>query len=336
MAWTVAGALARVARTVGGAARWDAPAALEHAQARAASSLDRPDLFARVASRRIAMADAPDRKALEAALDAAGEDSGVIERAIASGAPIAAVAALAQSWKRLSAEARGIVRSPLGREGTGPVTWGRGAAAVRAVQMDQTTCGPTAMAMALLLTDPFVAAWLATGRRFADYTPPELAGVGEPPTIEARWHAMQRALHARSTRRGLWIAPWPRTLGTPPWAVRSTLRVAGLRLAARTVDDADPRDLAALAAHARAALSDGIPVPLYSSGDSDAGLDSVVPRHVVLLVRAVDDGFHVFEPGTGAVHLLRLSGVAERDPAAFAALGRWSRIAWVVLPRARG
>ena len=133
----------------------------------------------------------------------------------------------------------------------------------------------------------------------------------------------------------LGLAPWPKALGTPPWGIADQLRFAGLKFGTRAIDDGDERDAAALEAHIRAALADGIPVPLYSSGDSQRGLDSVVPRHVVLVVGVEQDHFSVYEPGSGAVHQFSIEALRTGDQQARAAIGGWPRLAWVVLPRSR-
>ena len=98
------------------------------------------------------------------------------------------------------------------------------------------------------------------------------------------------------------------------------------------MNDARADEVAALAAHVRAAVADGIPVPLYVSGDSGGGLQAVVPRHVVLVVGLEGDEFLVYEPSSGALHGLDL-GALGGEP--LAALGNWNRVGWAVLPRVR-
>lgn len=252
----------------------------------------------------------------------------VIERAVAAGAPLTAVAALTSAWGRLPEGVRDVVRSPVG-QGPGPVMLGN----VAASQVDQTTCGAAVTAMMLMMGDPLVAAWVMTGRSFGDYLPPEVVGIdGEMRTVEQRWHGLQRVLHQVVTRRGLGVASWPQSLGTPPWGVVRAVRFAGVAFRGAVLDDAHADTVTAAVAHASAALRDGIPVPLYTSGDSRLGLDTVVPRHVVLLVGRTDSGFLVYEPGSGHVVPLaeaRLYGPGPRE----AAYGNWTRAAWLILPR---
>jgi hypothetical protein len=273
-----------------------------------------------------------DRKALEAALSELGNDAPVVERAIATGAPLDAVAMLAAEWATLDADAKALVRDPLSRRDPGPVTWSR----ATATQVNETTCGAASMAMMLMMGDPLVALWVAAGRRGGPYMPPEVLEAdvrgGALHTVADRWDSLQFVIHDRVTRHGLGLVPWPRAYGTPPWRVNNLTRFAGLRFRGVLVDDARADEVAALAAHVRAALADGIPVPLYASGDSARGLESVVPRHVVLLVGVDGDAFLVYEPSSGALHRLDLTSVGGGP---VAALGHWNRVAWAVLPRAR-
>ncbi len=324
--------VARAGRALGVRQGFVSKVAASRAAALLDAAPDRPDMFARVCARRIETASPADRKALEAALTELCNDAPVVERVIASGAPLNAVAMLAAEWETLDADAKALVRDPLSRRDPGPVTWGR----VAATQVDQTACGAATMAMMLMMGDPLVALWVASGRRGGPYMPPEVfeADVrgGAHHTVADRWDALQLAIHDRVTRHGLGLLPWPRAYGTPPWRVDNLTRFAGLRFRGVLVDDARADEVAALAADARAALADGIPVPLYASGDSARGLDSVVPRHVVLLVGVDGDAFLAYEPSSGALHRLDLS-VVGRGP--LAALGNWNRVAWAVLPRAR-
>ena len=309
------------------------PYAAAHAAGRAARGhrSQGDTIFARAFVREQARASAADAKALDVAVAAMVTDRHVVERAVAAGAPLTAVAALASAWGRLPEEVRDVVRSPVGG-GAGPVLLGK----VPATQVDQTTCGAAVMAMMLMMGDPLVAAWVMTGRSFGGYLPPEVVGAvgldGEVRTIEQRWNGLQRVLHTAVTRRALGVAPWPRSLGTPPWGVARVTRFAGVAFRGVVVDDAHADTVTAAVAHASAALRDGIPVPIYTSGDSRLGLDTVVPRHVVLLVGRTESGFLVYEPGSGRVVPLaeaRLYGPGPRE----AAYGNWTRAVWLILPR---
>ena len=333
--WSVTSAAARIGRTVGLHRHWSTPYAAAHAAGRAqrGDGADGDTVFDRACSRRLATASAADVKALAAALAEVGDDAEVIRRAIASGAPVAAIAALAAGWTHLPATARGVIRRPAG-DGMGSLRYG----GVRATQMDATTCGAATMAVMLMMGDPLVAAWLMTGRHFGDYVPPEVLRVMvvnlPSRTIEERWRALQSVLHRQVRARGLAVLPWPRRLGTPPWRLDDETRFAGVRFHGAILDDASADMVTAAAAHARAALRDGIPVPLFTGGDSSGGLAHVVPRHVVLIVASTSHGFAVYEPSTGRVVPLaqaRLFGPGPQEPA----YGRWTRACWMVLPRRR-
>ncbi|PKQ25907.1 MAG: hypothetical protein CVT64_07675 [Actinobacteria bacterium HGW-Actinobacteria-4] len=336
MGWTLTAIATRAGKAVGLRRRWTGPYAVAHAAGRAQRG-PRPgadNLASRVYAHRLTKANTADRKALEAAHSQLAADAGVVERAVASGAPVAAVAALASMWQQLSPPDQAAVRNPVGRDSAGPVVWGT----VPAKQMDGTTCGAAAVSMMIAMGDPFVALWVMTGRLCAGYAPREvMAASWHGPvkrTVEQRWHALQRAVHVTVTERALLGLPWPRSLGTPPWGARGAARFHGLRFRGAMVNDRDGSDMRVLIAHASAALRDGIPVLLYSSGDSKAGLQAVVPRHVVLLTRRIEGGFHVFEPGTGALHVLRDRQMSEATKP-LAALGNWKRISWMVLPSPR-
>ena len=331
MGWTLTSLAARAGRLVGATPGWRSAGQVAHAREVAEHGVraDGATVTARVYARRLEAASPADRKALEAALSELGDDAAVIERATASGAPLTAVAALAAAWHRLPDTAKETIRRPAGR-GIGPVRFG----SIRAVQVDQTTCGAAAMAMMLMQGDPFVAAWVATGRSLGDHLPSEAAAALEhgPRTIEERWHALQRVLHGATTSRGLGLAPWPRAFGTPPWRVDDVTRYSGLRFRGAILDDTDPLAMEAALAHGSAALRDGIPVPLYAGGDSGGGLDQVMPRHVVLLTARTEAGLEVYEPSSGRVLPLGVDRFVDgggKEPA----LGHWSRLSWMVLPR---
>ena len=337
MPWTLTGLAARAARAVGGPRTVLVQSNLDRAQRVQNVAEDRPDVMSRACTRRFESLSTADRRAIEVACEHMAADAAVIERAVASGAPISGIAALAGAWDALDERARAMVRSPLGRASVGPVAWGDAAAQ----QMDQTTCGAAVASMMIMMGDPLVAAWVAAGRRPGWHMPIEVVQAVRAAdasgtsliTVEERWQALQRVVHRRATRRGLGLAPWPRALGTPPWRIDNVVRYAGLRWRGALIDDARPEELGGFSTYARAALSDGIPVPLYTGGDSAHGLSTVVPRHVVLLVGAEGESFRVYEPSRGRIE--------HWDPATAAvspqrALGGWNRVMWAIVPRWRG
>jgi hypothetical protein len=292
-------------------------------------------VFARAAGRTLRGMPEAERFAFaKAVVDLEVPTRAVVDRALASGAPTRAVLALAREWAALTATERALAASPLPTADAGPVVF----AGVPAEQVDPTTCGAASMAIMLMMGDPFVGLWVASGRRLGAYRPPEIRRI--PPdarldTIERRWGALQRSIHIATVRRGLLLLlPWPRSMGTPPWRVSNTTRFAGVAFRGAVVDDTDDADIDALISHASAALRDGIPVPIYASGDSARGLDTVIPRHVVLLVRRTADGFSAYEPSSARLHPITDAQLREGG-AGLRALGNWSHVAWMILPRAR-
>ncbi|MFC8732255.1 hypothetical protein ACFT5B_07350 [Luteimicrobium sp. NPDC057192] len=221
--------------------------------------------------------------------------------------------------------ARRVV-DPLGRRAArsadvAPAPWPvlLGPEAVPAVQVDGTTCGAAVLVLLAADGDPAVAAWLEHGP------------VGT--SAASRFAALQRAVQRRTTRTALLGVPWPRALGTPPWAAARAARWGSARYGHRVVDDTDPDDLARVRACVDESLSAGVPVPLYTGGDTAGGLAAAVPRHVVLALPGGPAGtVLVYEPGSGAVHQVLADELWSGDRP-LAALGRWTHVVWALLPR---
>ncbi len=292
-----------------------------------------------------ARADAVLSSLAPADLHAAEADIEIIGRAVAhrilaSGHSIASLSAVAATWGDLPEWQRRVVEDPC----AGPeVTFGL----LPATQIDETTCGPTSAVMAALIADPVLALWLAVSDLPSGVLPylglsARTAGMPDH-TVRDRWATLQRVVHVQSTGMGIGL-PWPRRLGTPPWGLAATLRVAGLRFRSHMLDDSHIPTMERFTARATRLVTAGIPVPVYSGGDSAGGLSQAVPRHVVLLVGRytadAEAGFEVFEPSAGRVRRLADSrivrGVAdagEGSPDRHPALGYWNRLSWAVLPR---
>lgn len=135
------------------------------------------------------------------------------------------------------------------------------------VQPDGYTCGAATVVAARALRDPAYAASLRS---------------------PGRWRAEVLAVH-REVRglvdpvAGRAAVPWPRLLGTPPWAVARRLTAA----TGRRWRTARPRT-----ADLRAALDAGAPVPLFVGS-------RLLPRHVVLAVGLDGRGPVVWDPAVG-------------------------------------
>jgi len=325
VAWNLTSGAARVASATRMRRRWSPPA----------TPMGPGDVFDRAAARAAASLSAADRKALDAAFAEIGADAPVLRRALATGAHVRAVASLAAAWATFDDRERAFVRDPLGRRTPGPVR----ILDVPAVQVDQTTCGAASLGMMLMMGDPFVAAWVATGRHIGDYVPlePYMAEAlsREVRTVEERWRSLQHELHREVRRWALAVAPWPRRFGTPPWRLDDAVRFAGVRFRTRLIDDRSRDDLAAFFAHASVALVDGIPVLLYVGGDIRGGLAAAIPRHVVLVVERLPGGVLVYEPGAGALFEVADEQMRAGGPDPVPGLGWWSRLTCVVLPAAR-
>ena len=203
-------------------------------------------------------------------------------------------------------------------------------------QHDGSSCGAAVLAMVAALGDPALENWLITGSvgaprppELRDATPGQLEVLAGLP-IERRVVVLQRVLKRRATSIAGAGMPWPGALGTPPWGLARTARFPGVTYRQHPVDDDDASHLRQVLDRIDAASSRGIPVPLYTGGDTTRGLAAAVPRHVVLVVGSAPGGLRIWEPGEGRTHTVSRAGLNRREP--LRALGRWSRVVWVVLP----
>ncbi|MDT0201960.1 hypothetical protein [Nocardioides sp. AE5] len=170
----------------------------------------------------------------------------------------------------------------------------------RFAQPDARSCGASVLVMAQMLRNPAYAARLAG---------PDL------------WRAEVLAMHRRVTSSadvaGRLQAPWPRTLGTPPWAIARQLQ--GTTGTPYRLGAIWPHRRAQALAEIRAAVRPGLPVPLYVG-------NRWLPRHVVLVL---DAELTTYEPASG--RYLRLE--AERFVAGAVGLAGWQVPWFSVLPR---
>ncbi len=146
-------------------------------------------------------------------------------------------------------------------------------------QPDRRTCGAAVLVMARMLGEPAYARWVR--------------GAADP---AARFGDEAIRTHRRTNRVSGLRLPWPRALGTQPWALARELpgrqRVSLVRDRSR----AWQRTIAA-----------DRPVPWYVG-------NRLLPRHVVLVTgRDSDDRVRVYEPHSGAtVRVTREAFVAGR------------------------
>lgn len=204
-------------------------------------------------------------------------------------------------------------------------------------QHDGLTCGAAAIVLLNAASDPDLLHWLEHGRIPA-VLPPEIcaldaAGLGAP-TVAARMALAQDATHRILTRAGPGGLPWPRALGTPPWGAARIARVPGVRYTHRAVDDHNPKVLPATTDMLMAATSAGVPVPIYSGGNTARGWSTAVPRHVLLALPTAGDRLRIFDPGSGYIHRVRPEELAARGTP-HPALGNWTHLAWTLIPLVR-
>jgi hypothetical protein len=165
-------------------------------------------------------------------------------------------------------------------------------------QPDRRSCGAAVLVMARMLGEPDYARWLRNAEgpaiRFADEV--------------LRTHRRTNRVVDTRNRPQL---PWPRALGTQPWALARELRgrhrvelVRNRAESWRQIVEADQL------------------VPLYVGSQ-------LLPRHVVLVTgRDAEDRVRVYEPGSGdTVRVDRHDFVAGR-----LLLAGWDRPWFVVLP----
>ncbi|WP_313409772.1 hypothetical protein [Aeromicrobium sp.] len=176
-------------------------------------------------------------------------------------------------------------------------------------QPDDTSCGASSLVLSRMLHDPAYGSWI----------------LDDP----ARWGPEVKAMHHRVSRwrdhDGRPQCPWPRVVGTSPWAAAGQMGGGsgrsgrGTRYRWRILD---PDDLAAGFELIVAAARSGHTVPLYAG-------NAVRPAHVVLVVSAEPDRLRVYEPSAGRI--VRVGREAFVSGALD--LGGWSVPWFAVLPR---
>jgi hypothetical protein len=161
------------------------------------------------------------------------------------------------------------------------------------VQPDPTTCGSCSLVVARMIDDPSYAEFMVSGVNPA--TGEQRAG-----TIQARFEhealAMHKTTSAFKDTGGRWQLPWPKALGTQPWALaREMTHEAGEK---DTTYDARPiapsqrsRTFSRIASLAAA----GHVVPLFVGNRWS-------PRHVVLVLPGDQPGrgeVRIYDPASG-------------------------------------
>ena len=140
--------------------------------------------------------------------------------------------------------------------------------------------------------------------------------VTDQPTFAHEVTTLHRRVTSLSDTAGGWQAPWPRVIGTPPWAVARELRlVTGVRYALHPVrlGGAWSTLLDATVQH---------PVAVFVG-------DRFLPRHVVLVTGVDGARARTYEPASGLV----LDVGREAWEEGRLALAGWDRAWLVVAPR---
>lgn len=161
-----------------------------------------------------------------------------------------------------------MIRELVAPAGRRPVLGGR------LTQPDERSCGAAVVVVARLLRE----------QEYAD--PPEAIAAARFNHDVLRTH---RELTAVRNGAGRWQFPWPRRLGTPPWAIAHQLSDDTVRYRIRPIW---PWRRAAAWARLTRALGSRRAVPLYVG-------NRWLPRHVVLAVGGGPDGVEYYEPGWG-------------------------------------
>jgi len=163
-------------------------------------------------------------------------------------------------------------------------------------QPDQRSCGPSSLVAARMLLDPAYAATM------------------NPHAFASEVLTLHRQVTSASGSR----LPWPRALGTPPWAVAGAMtRFAGVPYSSTLVPF---HDRAALFTRLQQTVATR-PAPFY--------VGDWIPRHVVLAAAPTHDGVQVYNPARGTIVELLASEFAAGRLTTF---GRWVKPWFVVLP----
>ena len=169
------------------------------------------------------------------------------------------------------------------------------------VQRSAVSCGPAVLTMARLLHDLDFARWLRTGQGDPEPGAPLSSSPDTRTRWPTRWAAYERWVHAAVTSAvtpaGRWQLPWPRRLGTPPWALAGELARTGwppgTRPHIRWVRGRRAAGLERVHRQVAAVVGAGLPAALYVG-------NRWLPRHVALLV-SIEGALCLYDPGSGTV-----------------------------------
>jgi hypothetical protein len=154
-------------------------------------------------------------------------------------------------------------------------------------QPDGTTCGSASLVFAQMLVDPTYASRIVDDRRT-----PLIADTAQDRFAAEALRVHQETNAVTDADAALQL-PWPKSLGTLPWAaarwMNSALTVVDYQVI--VIDPARPTDAFE---RIRVAVQRGYPAPLYIG-------DAKSPRHIVLAVSAADESLTVYDPSGGVL-----------------------------------
>ena len=170
---------------------------------------------------------------------------------------------------------------------------------MRLQQPDRRSCGAASLVMARRLVHP----------RYAGL-------VRDQATFAHEASTLHRRITSLSDTAGGWQVPWPRAIGTPPWAVARELRLlTDVRYAVR------PVRLRRRVWHHLQRVTAGRPAAVFVG-------DRFLPRHVVLVTGVADGRARTYEPASGLMVDVRRDRWEHGD----LALAGWDRPWFVVSP----
>lgn len=188
------------------------------------------------------------------------------------------------------------------------------------VQPDGRSCGAACLVAARMLVDPDYATLVTSG------THPG-TGMTVAGTTQERFGRETLAMHRRVTGAAVLGGgkqlPWPRVVGTPPWAVAHQLGATGGPGLDPTPYDMDV--VRALPGDAGLLIRRGLglrrPVAVFVG-------DRWLPRHVVLAVDATGDSIDCYDPARGRVVAASTRAFTDRR----LPFGPWTHVWFVVSP----
>lgn len=259
-------------------------------------------------------------------------------RAQFAGLDASATADLARVVAAADPSLRQRVMQPIAAAGDGIVRWGD----VVARQSDGTSCVGACAAMIAMSGNPALALWVATGddiggvasRLNARQPGAESIALDNDPGT--RWRAVEQHFKQRATHR-MSIRTWPTAWGVPPWGIARVLRYGTLTYRHHLINDLSDLVVRRVMTAALSAVQRGLPVMLYTGGDSSTRYRDAVPRHAVVLHELPTlgyrraDGLAIYEPSEGRVHSIAPEQLVHPG-ALTAAYGGWPHLTWAVIP----